>query len=112
MVIYGIIVLIVGLGLLSVSILLILRKVKVLYTYHYDNVKEEDQKKFAFYLGLSLLVASIVLIVSAILAFSLQAKMALWIHAIIDFVALIASFCLVLLFTKKYNGKVLTPVKE
>jgi len=112
MIIYGVIVLIVGLALAAVSVLLILKKAKKIYTYHYDNVKDENRNKFAFLLGVSLLIGSVACIISAILAFSLQDNMAMWVHAIIVFTALVASLCLVLVITKKYNGKILTKVAE
>ena len=111
MIIYGVLVLVVGICPVLISSLLFMKKAKVLYTYHYENVKEDKREEFASRLGFSLLISGIAAIVSAILAFVLKDIMAIWVHAIIVFLALGVSLLLVLLFTKKYNGKVITSME-
>ena len=103
MIIYGIIVLTVGITILILSILFFLGHINLLHEYHRTNVKEEDKLIFGRKIGISLLIMSIGMLSSGAIALinSVLDTLAL----ILLFVPLFISIILIVVTIIKYNGK-------
>lgn len=108
MVAYGIILLITGLSILVMSILLILGHVNLLHDYHRTDVKKEDEKKLGRTSGISLLIGALGAISSGISAFFWTEDMKFIFLFLIFIIPFIVSVTLMLIFIKKYNGKIIS----
>ena len=108
MVAYGIILLITGLSILVMSIFLILGHVNLLHDYHRKDVKNEDEKKLGRASGISLLIGALGAISSGISAFFWTEDMKFIFLFLIFIMPFIVSVTLMLIFIKKYNGKIIS----
>lgn len=104
----GIIIIVSGVALLVMSILMMLGKISLLHSYHYENVKEEDKKKFGLLTGLSLSLGSLGLIASGILDLIFLDNLSLTLFLLTMFIPLGISIILVLIVVKKYNGSIMS----
>lgn len=107
MVAFGVIAIIVGAGILTLSIFIILGKINLLHSYHRENVKEEDKKIFALLTGISISIGGIGILVSGILDIIYLDKLPLLTYNLVTFIPLGISIILVLIFIKKYNGSIM-----
>ena len=108
MIAYGIILIITGLSLLVMSILLILGHVNLLHDYHRKDVEKEDEKKLGRASGISLLIGALGAISSGISAFFWTEDLKFIFLFLIFIIPFIISVTLMLIFIKKYNGKLIS----
>ena len=107
MIAFGVIAIIVGVGILTLSIFIMLGKINLLHSYHRENVKEEDRKKFGLLTGASLSIGGLGILASGILDLICLDKLPLLTYNLVMFVPLGISIILVLIFIKKYNGTIM-----
>ena len=103
---FGIIVLAVGVLLLIISILLCFGFLNLLHEYHRNHVKEEDKKKFALSMGLSLLISALGMIASGITAIIVNNDSIELVTMLLVVVPLFVTIVFSLFFVKKYNGQI------
>ena len=108
MIIYGLILLLVGILFLILSILLCLGKIELLHEYHRENIKDNDKKTFGLLTGLSLMISSFGFITSGLLSLVLGEKANPNFTTIFFCAHLFVSIVLLLIFIKKYNGKIIS----
>ena len=106
MIIYGIIVLTVSIPFLAIAVLVMLGKANLIHSYHQENVKDKDKKKFSLLIGIALLIASLGMMVSSIMALILKESVNPYIYLVILGVSLLISIVFILIVIKKYNGKI------
>ena len=107
MVAFGVITIIVGVGILTLSIFIMLGKINLLHSYHRENVKEEDKKIFALLTGISISIGGVGILISGILDIIYLDKLPLLTYNLVMFIPLGISIILVLIFIKKYNGSIM-----
>lgn len=107
MVAFGVIAIIVGVGIITLSIFIMLGKINLLHSYHRENVKEEDKKIFALLTGMSISIGGIGILASGILDIIYLDKLPLLTYNLVMFIPLGISIILVLIFIKKYNGSIM-----
>lgn len=107
MVAFGVIAIIVGVGIITLSIFIMLGKINLLHSYHRENVKEEDKKIFALLTGISISIGGIGILASGILDIIYLDKLPLLTYNLVMFIPLGISIILVLIFIKKYNGSIM-----
>ena len=103
----GIVVLMAGIGLLTISIFVMFGKINLLHSYHREHVKDEDKKLFAILTGASLSIGALGLIAAGILEIIYLEELPLLLHNLVMFIPLGISIILVLIFIKKYNGSIM-----
>ena len=108
MIVYGIILLLTGLALFVIAILLIFGHINLLHDYHRNDVKKEDERKLGKSSGLSLLLGALGAISSGISAFFWTEDMKFIYLFLIFIIPFTISVILMLLFIKKYNGKIIS----
>ena len=106
MIIYGIIVFAVSIPFLAIAVLVMLGKANLIHSYHQENVKDQDKKKFSLLIGIALLIASLGMMVSSIMALVLKESISPYIYLVILGVSLLISIVFILIVIKKYNGKI------
>ena len=106
MIIYGIIVLTVSIPFLAIAVLLMLGKANLIHSYHQENVKDEDKKKISLLIGIALLIASLGMMTSSIMALILKESISPYIYLAILGASLLISIVFILIVIKKYNGKI------
>ncbi len=77
------------------------RKVSLLHTYHYKNVKPEKIPSYARMVGIGLILIGVGICVSGVL--DLLRSSLWWVALIVGFVSGLTVFCVA---QKKYNGSV------
>ena len=95
MIIYGIIMIILGLGVLVAGVFLFLGHLNLLNEYHRNNVTEDNKTKYARISGIIVCFGSLSIIASGILGFILTEE-SFWIMVVVLF----------FIVAKKFNGKV------
>ena len=103
MIVYGIIILTVGIIIQILSILFFLGHINLLHEYHRTNVKEEDKLIFGRKIGICLSIMSIGMLSSGVIALIDSTLDAL--ALILLFVSLFISIILLVVTIIKYNGK-------
>ena len=103
----GIVVLVVGVAISVLSLLICIGKTNLIHSYHRENVKEEDKKKYAISLGLSLLIGGIGLITYGILVIIFKDTINQAIYLTVMLGSIFISIILALILNKKYNGKIM-----
>lgn len=106
MLVYGIILIAVGIILLVLSILLCLGHIELLHSYHRNHVKPANRKKFALSQGLSLLVMTCGFFAAGIIGIVLQNEIGTFTSLTILIGTMLISITLLLFFIVKYNGKI------
>ena len=106
MIAFGIIMLVVGIAMSILSILICLGNTNLIHSYHRNNVKEEDKKKYAISMGLSLLIGGLGITTSGILALIFEETINSYIYLIILFSSIFVSIIFLFIFIIKYNGKI------
>ena len=107
MVLVGIIIIVVGIGLLTISIFMMFGKVNLLHSYHRVNVKDEDKKMFGITTGLSLSIGALGILASGILDLIYLENLNMLAFTLTMFIPLGISIILILIFIKKYNGSIM-----
>ncbi len=106
MLIFGIIIIIVGIFLLAFSLAFFLGFTGLLHDYHYNNVKKEDKRKFTTLMGVAFLPGGVGQIVVGVLAIVMKDNAPNKILISIQIGALLLTAILSLIIIKKYNGKI------
>ncbi len=106
MILYGVIVLIAGVAMLVLSILLCLGRINLLHDYHQNNVKEENKKKFALSMGISLMIGSMGMISSGLISIIVNNESIFLVSILLLLIPLLISIILLFIFIKKYNGQI------
>lgn len=102
----GIILSAVGAALLVIAILLCLGHIGLLHDYHRNNVKEENARKLGWSMGLSLSLGAFGAIASGVIAIVKNDESIWLLLLLIYLIPFFLSVVLMLIFTKKYNGKI------
>ena len=105
MVIYGIIVLLAGIGVLVISVLLCLGHIELLHDYHRNNVNEKDFKIFGLKTGLSLMLGSLGMISSGLIAIITRNESLSLLIMLLLFIPLFISIVLLVIVIVRYNKK-------
>ena len=107
MIVYGIIVLTAGIALLTVSILLCFGHIGLLHEYHRDKVEKGDIKKYSLYIGISLLIGAVGMIVAGLLSIIINKDSIRNVVLLITYVPLLISIVLSIIFIKKFNKTII-----
>ena len=100
---------VIGIVFIFIGISNLRGNIKMLHSYHRNNVKEEDKKPMGYMVGLGMIIIAVALIINGVLTF-LSTTLNNWVLEAVGLGFLIVGLAVGLGLTiyaiKKYNGKI------
>ena len=108
MILYGIIILVVGVILLTLGIFICLGHINLISDSHTENIKKEQQKIFCRGIGAQLIIGSLGMIIAGILSLIFNEEQFYLPSILIAFIPLAVSIVSIFIFIKMFNGKIMS----
>ena len=108
MILYGIIIIVVGLSLLVLGILILKGHINLISSSHTENIKEEHRKIFCRGVGSQLIIGSLGLIIAGVLSLIFNEESFYLPSILIAFIPLVISIISIFIFIKMFNDKIIS----